>query len=522
MKKVILVNPRLSPPRSARLPLSLLALGAALEGRWSYRIVDANIDPAPLDSIFEELRSHPDSALGVSVMPGPQVATAIEISSAVRREFPQVPIVWGGYFPSLYPDSAINAPYVDYLVRGQGEDTLIELLQRLPDAGPPQPSAQGRPASSAPPTAEAERLLGQVQGLTFKHRGVVRHNPERPFRPQDEYPQLPYSRLDDVSVYLKRSFLGRRTAVHQAALGCRYRCTFCGVVSMFDGYSALQSAGELEHALSRLQDYGADCIQFYDHNFFDRERTILPALEVLGRVRMPWWCYARADALANFSSSTWELLRRSRLRMAYIGAESASDDLLKGMRKGTRVDHTLETARLCRSYGIIPEFSFVLGGPEDPEEEIANSLQLIRRLKGIHPECEVILYVYSPTPQRDPISRRRAEGRPDRPRMQRYGVDGPELPETPEEWTEKRWIDFVCHQDAPWLAPQTRRRIRDFATVLYSRFPTVQDYDTPVWAKGILSGLASWRYSSRLYARPWELQLARKFIRLREPQRQGL
>ena len=72
--------------------------------------------------------------VGVTVMPGPQVAPAIEISAAIRAAFPSVPIVWGGYFPTLYPDSAINAPYVDYLVRGQGEATLLDLLARLPDA----------------------------------------------------------------------------------------------------------------------------------------------------------------------------------------------------------------------------------------------------------------------------------------------------------------------------------------------------------------------------------------------------
>ena len=52
--------------------------------------------------------------------------------------------------------------------------------------------------------------------------------------------------------------------------------------------------------------------------------------------------------------------------MAYIGAETASDEVLNRMRKGSRVNHTLEVAARCRENGIIPEFSFVLGGPEDP------------------------------------------------------------------------------------------------------------------------------------------------------------
>ena len=49
----------------------------------------------------------------------------------MRRLRPWVRIVWGGYFPSLYPDTALNAKYVDYVVRGQGEDTLLELIDAL-------------------------------------------------------------------------------------------------------------------------------------------------------------------------------------------------------------------------------------------------------------------------------------------------------------------------------------------------------------------------------------------------------
>ena len=64
-------------------------------------------------------------------MGGPQVATAIAVSRAVRAARPDVPIVWGGYFPSLYPDVALNSDYVDFAIRGQGEDTFDELLAAL-------------------------------------------------------------------------------------------------------------------------------------------------------------------------------------------------------------------------------------------------------------------------------------------------------------------------------------------------------------------------------------------------------
>src|SRR4029077_8873299 len=186
------------------------------------------------------------------------------------------------------------------------------------------------------------------------------------------------------------------------ALGCRFKCEFCGVVSMWNGNTLLDAPARLEAHLGLLKErWGANGIQFYDHNFFDREESSIPILEVLGRLAMPWWCFARADTLARFSASTWQLVRKSRLRMTYIGAEAASDEVLNRMRKGSQVDHTLEVAARCREHGVIPEFSFVLGGPEDPEGEIETTLAFIRKVKLLNPQAEIILYFYSPTPQVD-------------------------------------------------------------------------------------------------------------------------
>lgn len=500
--RVLLVNPRMCPPKAVRMPLSLLALGAVLEGRYDYRIVDGNVDPDARSTVLRELAAGPCALLGITVMPGPQVAPAIEIARAAREAHPEVPIAWGGYFPTMYPEAAINAPYVDCVVRGQGERTLLELLEALPDAG-----------------------MADIAGITWKDRGEVRHNPDRPFEPPDRFPPLPYERVaGDMDRYLRPSFMGTRTAVHQAALGCRYHCTFCGVVSMFNGTTRLDTPGRITAALTTLRDrWGATAAQFYDNNFFDREETSVPVLEALARLAMPWWCYARADTLAGFAPATWELIRKSCLRMAYIGAESASDGVLRSMKKGSRVEHTFEAARLCRAHGVVPEFSFVLGGPEDPEGEIEKTFELIKRLKALHPECEVILYFFSPTPQRDPSAVAAAGLSGLRlPTLERYGPDGPLLPTTPEEWTEPRWLSYVCHQDAPWLTPRTRRRVKDFATVLGCRFPTGQDYRTPAWGKALLSGLARRRYDSGRYDDPWELRLAKRMIPLREPARESV
>jgi anaerobic magnesium-protoporphyrin IX monomethyl ester cyclase len=502
---VLLINPRTGAGRNGGLPLSLLHLAAALEGAWPWEIVDGNRAADPVRDALARLSARPHALCGVTVMPGPQVVTAIAISAAIRRAFPALPIVWGGYFPTLYPDAAINAPYVDYLVRGQGEQTLLDLL-----------------AAATDPAA-----LRDVAGLTWKDAGRIVHNPDRPVIPPAALPPLPYDRVD-IPGYLRPTFLGRRTADYQAALGCRYKCGFCGVVSMWNGKTVLEPPERLRRELGALRDrWGADAVRFFDHNFFDKEETSIPMLEALGELNMPYWCFARTDTLANFTTRTWEKVRRSRLRMAFMGAEAASNEALRRMHKGARVEHTIEVARRCQENGVIPEFSFVLGGPDDPEGEIEATFEFIRRLKVLSPEAEIILYFYSPTPQR------RRAGQPDQttidgqaavrlPVLGSYGPSGPSLPTTPEEWTQPQWIRWICHEDAPWLTARTRRRVKDFARVLSCRFPTAQDYRISPAGRLALRALASWRYATRVYDHPWELRVARRLVPLREPQRESL
>ncbi len=510
---ILLFNPRTGTARNAGLPLSILHLAAVLEGRWPWDIVDGNRIGDPVRTALARLKARPHALVGITVMPGPQVIPAIEMSAAIRAAFPSLPIVWGGYFPTLYPDAALNAPYVDYLVRGQGEQTLLDLLSCLADAGPPTEGTSARDLAG----------IRQVAGLTWKQDHQIVHNPDRAVIAPTALPPLPYHRIADIREYLRPSFLGARTAVYQAALGCRFKCGFCGVVSMWNGRTALEGPDRLRLALGMLRDrWGADAVHFFDHNFFDREETSLPILDVLGQLQMPWWCYARADTLANFETATWEKIRRSRLRMAYVGAEAASDEVLARMRKGARVEHTIEVARRCREYGVIPEFSFVLGGPEDPEGEIEKTFEFIRRLKGLNPESEIILYFYSPTPQRRNSSVPRGTAAPRLPVLHSYGPSGPALPTTPEEWTEPQWIRWVCHQDAPWLNARIRRRVNDFARVIACRFPTAQDARISNAAKMVLRNMARWRYATRRYDHPWELRVARRLIRMRDPQTESL
>lgn len=486
---VILFHPRATRPRNRRLPLAVLALAAVLEGREDYEIVDGNVDEKPIDTILSLIDNRNVELLGVSCMPGPQMAAGMEVSREIRKLRPHVKIAWGGYFPSLYPEATLNAKYVDFVVRGQGEDTLLELIDAL----------------------RGERTLDSIPGLSYKDAfGLHRNNAERAMKGPDAFPWSPFHRLP-VEKYLRPSFFGRRTAVHHASIGCPFNCSFCGVHAAYGREERMESPKRTVAILSHLvSKYGADSVQFYDMNFFLREDHTRELMDLMTPLNLRWWCEARVDIMSRYSDDTMAAIKRAGCTMIFFGAESGSDWALKEMQKGITTEQTLTMARRTREFRIIPEFSFVVGNPNDPERDTRETLRFIRRIKRINPDSEIIVQHYTPTPQRGAM----------------YGdVDGKiSFPDTPAEWASKKWMDFTLRIDtsAPWMKRKTKKLIDNFEIVIGSRWPTVQDICAPRWSRALLKALSAWRYALRIYRFPFELQWANQFIQLRKPKRESL
>jgi radical SAM superfamily enzyme YgiQ (UPF0313 family) len=264
---ILLYNPRSTRPRNRRFPLSVLALATVLEGREDYSIVDGNVDDDAAGTLLAHLAAGPVDMLAVTVMPGPQMVAAMDSCRRIRARHPGTPIVWGGYFPSIYTDATLNAAYVDFVVRGQGEEALLELLDALRGA----------------------RAFDSIRGLSYKGAsGEHRHNPERPMKGPNDFPWYPYHRVP-AEQYIRPSFFGRRTAAHHASIGCPYQCSFCGVTPMYGRTEKMESPERTEAILRHLAGrYQVDSIQFYDMNFFLREDHARELADRLAPIGLRW------------------------------------------------------------------------------------------------------------------------------------------------------------------------------------------------------------------------------------------
>src|ERR1044071_8119808 len=99
MSKVLLFNPR-SANSKPRIPNSILSIAASIEGRFDYVIVDGNMETDPAQKIFNYLSKGGFKYFGCTAMPGPQLKQAIPISKKIRELYPDIRIIWGGYFAS--------------------------------------------------------------------------------------------------------------------------------------------------------------------------------------------------------------------------------------------------------------------------------------------------------------------------------------------------------------------------------------------------------------------------------------
>lgn len=462
-----------------------MSLGAALPSDTTWTIIDGNkprLDPlSEVTSLVgrEASGRDPVRLIAVSVMPGPQLVRAVQLSKLLKSRFPNIPIAWGGYFPSLYPQPTLAASYIDWVVRGQGEQTFRDLLEVL----------DGKVSPRA------------VPGLCFRDDGESWIGPERQWVGPDELPPPPYHKID-VDDYLPATLLGRRSAVYQASIGCPYSCSFCGVIGAYGSRQKVErparTAAHLEYLVT---NHGVDSLHFYDSNFFLREDHAQELCERMLPLGLSWWCEARVDAMLRFTDKTWSLLKKCGLKMVFLGAESGSDTTLAKMSKNLTTEKTLAIAEKTRSYGIIPEFSFVLGGPDDPEGEIDQTLAFVRRLKGVNPQMELITYFYTPTPQRG----------------ETYGNIDPlaGTPKSLDGWIAPEWVGWMTHEDPQlaWLPESLKARVEDFELVLKSRFPSVHDAHTRPWGKTLARLLAKRRWARERYRNPRLLKLVHRLAR---------
>ncbi|MFO1465997.1 MAG: radical SAM protein [Steroidobacteraceae bacterium] len=418
--RIVLYNPKAV---FYTMPLALMAIGSELDpAEYEVIIIDGRLEADPVGAVSRAMNGA--LCLGVTVLTGAPISDALRISRAAKQAHPDVPVIWGGWHPSLFPSDCLQEPAVDVTVQAQGEATFLEILQRL---------------------AHRESLEGCAGCTVRLGNGEVCVNPPRALRPLEsfrahDYGLIPVQRYFDLK--------GKRQLDFISSQGCNFRCAFCSDPFVYGRkWVGLDPATMVERLHGLSDRYGFDDVNFQDETFFtQRDRVQGMAEQIIDRrLHFTWAGTMRADQGVRLPDSVWAQSRRSGLRRLLVGVESGSNEMLKRIRKDIKIEQVFATAEKMVHHGIAGNFPFIVGFPDETDQSIHDTLECAKRLRAMSPDFATPFFYFKPYPGSAIVSEAVANGF--------------RLPDTLEAWSQ---FDFVDGQPGPWVSPQKYRLIERF------------------------------------------------------------
>lgn len=330
-------------------PLSLGYIASVLrENGHSPEIVDINLSSLP------DMRDY--DIVGITSLTSTYLA-ALNVAS--RAKACGKSVVLGGYHASFMDEEALSTGVVDYVVRGEGEYVMLNLVNALAEGG------------------EA----GSVRGLSYMDGDeVVRTAPAARIRDLDGIP-FPARDLLPITAYPMRLDGAPMTSV-VTSRGCPYDCNFCAA-SRFCGTTwRARSAESVVDEISLLKDqFGFGAVSFMDDNFMLSPKRVSDICDQIlkRRVNMNWLALCRADTVVK-EERLVEKMYRAGARILFMGIESAEQDLLDDYGKREDVELFHRAISILRRHGIRTWASFIIGAAKETKRMVKKTLELARRL----------------------------------------------------------------------------------------------------------------------------------------------
>ena len=369
-------------PVAIRIPNAAIAsLAGNVDAHHRVAIADLVLAEGRVGETVDRLvREHAPELVGLSVMTF-QRRTAFRLVERLRRRRPEARVVVGGYDPSLATEAWTGeTPGVDFVVRGEGEETFCELLRAL----------------------EGEGRLDAIPGLSFRKNGRFHHNPPRPTRTlEDDTLRLPKRSARVLSGY---TLLGRTIDVVETSRGCTFDCSFCSIIAMRGRNFHRRGFERVIADIRDARDHGARAVFLVDDNItldVKRFEALCDAIVEAGLEDVEYLVQAMTSAIADHGATLGPKMRRAGFRYVFLGIENilAEDlDYLKAEAKNRRHEGgrsagnaTLEAIEHIHRNDMVVVGGLIVGNPGDTRESIEANLEFARR----HVDWP---YIQHPTP----------------------------------------------------------------------------------------------------------------------------
>jgi anaerobic magnesium-protoporphyrin IX monomethyl ester cyclase len=363
MSKVLLVNPnyydqifgrasvRAAISRSV-MPLGLVTVAAPLlRAGHDVRILDLNLVDGSARELESALREFEPDLVGITATT-PLIASAYKLAATIKTHRSDLPVIAGGAHPSALPMEVLTESVFDGVVQGEGDLTLLEILEQGADAALP--------------------------GYYYKTSGVVAAPPE-PRAPAvlDDLPFPAYEMLD-IQRYRQPRIMTRRTPVGymETSRGCYGRCVYCN--KNINGYKLrFKSPERVVDQIEHMLNLGFAEVQITDDIFTaDMDRAAKVCEEILRRgLKFPW--YPRGGLRVDrVNLELLKLMKRAGCYRIPFGVESGSQRILDSIKKGITVEQAQSAVKAARQAGLETECYFMIGLPGEDESDIQKSMAL--------------------------------------------------------------------------------------------------------------------------------------------------
>lgn len=408
-------------------PLGIAYLAAALRelGDIPCELLDANVGgPLPLNELAERVLrfvagvkaagGHP--VVGLSAV-SQVIYTCVELAERVKAVHPDTLIILGGYHPTFaHREILEDFPAVDLCVRGEGEQTLLEIMQRWQALHRPA-GVQGHSSATADqPLASWQDILG----VTWRRGDRIVVNPPRPnasdlnaipFPARDLLPPLsayaPYPDTVAGKLRVKASVMSSR--------GCPFNCNFCSIISFYGNAGSRPWRGRsVDNVVAEMvelaEHHGASHFEFQDDNFFVRPQRALEIVEAFAATGhdFSFAFLTRADQIVR-GERWFPALRQLGLRYVSVGIESGSDASLKRMVKGTTVETNRRALQILHENDVAAQVEFIMFEPGSTLADLQANLYFIEEqgLFGYFPPLIFgHLLLFPGTPAREQAERK--------------------------------------------------------------------------------------------------------------------
>lgn len=381
-----------------RFPLSLAYLAGAIknETRWSVMVYNADFHSKD-ESIkvkhltgkgFESYLFHlkdlsrriwrdvkltiqeyePD-VIGISAK-SQNFASACIVAKLAKEVNKQIIIIAGGPHPSLVGSDTLSCPDIDIAVRGEGEETLVELLDAI----------------------ETQKTFDTIKGTIYRKNGRIVENEPRKFIkdldslcfPHESAPEV----LKDYSQYPLEAF-----KYIFASRGCPYNCAFCGSPRIWSRKVRFRSVDNIIREIKLLQKQGLRFVHFDDDIFGVTKKNINDFCQALIKhcPGLKWSCELHVKLVDEQIIS---LMKAAGCFSIQLGIESGNNGLLNDIGKNITIEEGISSCKIIKKHGLLLYAFFMVGFPQETIDTLNDTFTAIKKVK-----CDSVIYsIFTPYP----------------------------------------------------------------------------------------------------------------------------